>query len=214
MRKTILVGAALLASAAPATAHNAGLTIDCDQATIGYSQFPWWMDSTITWDITVNGQTHVTGSRVVRRTGAINIPLAITGTKDVVFNVSWVSDLNDRRVLRDTLVCPEPTPPVIDPPPPPAPTDPPPVITTPVVTPPPVPTPPKPVKPKPLNCVQLKAAGAGINWLRKRGCVKTSTTVVKACPPGKHRKYLRVVGPDGKARIYTRCVSLVPAVTG
>lgn len=217
MRKTILVGAALLVSAAPAAAHNAGMTIDCDAASITYSYFPTYMDSTITSTITLDGALHYTQTNTIRRSGTINIPLAISGTREVMFRVSWVSDTNGSRTLTDTLECPPGTPPVIDEPTPeppvvpPVPTpEPPPQVTTPTVPTPPVP--PKPVKPK--TCAQLKAAGVGTKWLRKRGCIKTSTAVVKACPPGKRRASLRVIGPNGKARIYTRCVSLVPAVTG
>lgn len=184
MRKTILVGAALLACAAPAAAHNAGATIDCDGAQISYSYFPTYMDSTMSWDITIDGVSTYTGSRTIRRSGVITIPFdpAVAGNRDAVFNITWLSDTNGGRIIRTTLDCPVPEPPVVPPAPPVAP-EPPVDPTPPQVTTPTTPTPPVPPKPRVKTCAELKAAGAGRKWLERRGCVKP----IKRCPSWKYR---------------------------
>lgn len=187
MKRTIIAGAALLVCAAPAAAHNAGMTIDCDAASVTYRYFPTYMDSTITSTITLDGELHYTQTNTIRRSGTINIPLAISGTREVVFRVSWVSDTNGSRTLTDTLECPPGTPPVIDEPTPeppvvpPAPTpEPPPQVTTPTA-----PVPPVPPKPKPrITCQDLILKRAGENTLRKHGCARPP---LKKCPATKQR---------------------------
>lgn len=186
MRKTILVGAALLASAAPASAHNAGITIDCDQASITYSYFPTYRDSIITSTLTIDGVTAYTQDNTVRRNGTITIPYQINGTHAVVLNVSWQSDTNGSKQLTDTIECPVYLPPPVIVPPdppvvPPAPTpEPPPQVTTPVP-----PTPPVPPKPKPrITCQDLILKRAGENTLRKYGCARPP---LKTCPATKQR---------------------------
>jgi len=186
MKRTLIAGAALLACAAPASAHNAGLTIDCDGASVAYSYFPTYRDSVLTSTITLDGQVIHTQDNTVRRNGTINIPLTINGTHVVGFNVSWQSDTNGSKQLTDTIECPVYLPPPVIVPPappvvPPAPTpEPPPQVTTPVP-----PTPPVPPKPKPrITCQDLILKRAGENTLRKHGCARPP---LKTCPATKQR---------------------------
>lgn len=186
MKRTIIAGAALLVCAAPAAAHNAGITIDCDQASITYSYFPAYRDSIITSTLTIDGVTAYTQDNTVRRNGTITIPYQINGTHDVVLNVSWQSDTNGSKRLTDTIECPVYLPPPVIVPPappvvPPAPTpEPPPQVTTPVP-----PTPPVPPKPKPrITCQDLILKRAGENTLRKHGCARPP---LKTCPATKQR---------------------------
>lgn len=203
MKKTIAALAVALAVPSLATATSTGTCTDTG-VRITFSGFnnPGLHD--VAWTVSRDGTLLATGA--TRGHGSWSVDVTNLTPGPVTITDRYVGG---SYTTQATAVCPPEVPvvPPAAPEPTPVPTGP--VVETPVVQT-PVVTPPKPPVRKPLTCRELRLRGVGINTLRKRGCVKTST--IKVCPKDQRRSTVRVGGT-----IYVRCTPKPvdpPAVTG
>lgn len=175
MTRTTIALAAIAALAVPQLAQ-ATVTPECTTTGVKLT----WHDfrpglHAVTYS--VDGQVPTTRLQVSNGT-TTDVPLpGVAPYSTVTIRESWGPSPRESLVIQTTARC-EPVPPVAPEPP----------TTTPEPPVPPQDSTPPPAPPaKPVTCAQLRARGAGIRWLRARGCV----TPPKRCPKGTVRRVIR-----------------------